>query len=52
MKKIYKYLAEWISDKKLCTKLFDTEQEANEFASDAYLDCLVIVSVKKVRYIP
>ena len=40
------YIAEWIEDGVLNSKIFDCELSAHEFAVDAYLDCLVSVSVR------
>ena len=43
------YLAEWFEDGKKLSKIFRSEKDALEFACDAYLDCLVSVSVRPLK---
>lgn len=49
---IVKYMVEWIENKKLWTKIFDTETEARKFTDDLYNGYLIPASVRRVRYIP
>ena len=49
---IAKYMVEWIENKKLWTKIFDTETEARKFTDDLYNEYLIPASVRRVRYIP
>ena len=43
------YIAEWFDDGKKWSKTFDSELLAKEFAICAYLDCLVVVSIRPIR---
>ena len=43
------FIAEWNEDGKYNYKVFENENEAIEFSCDAYLDCLVSVSVKPAK---
>ena len=44
------YIAEWTENGKHHNKMFDSELSAYEFANDAYLDCLVSVSVRPYSF--
>ena len=44
------FLAEWNEDGKYHSKMFDSELSATEFAVDAYLDCLVSVSIRPYSF--
>ena len=40
------FIAEWVENGKHFHKIFDSEVLATEFANFAYLDCLVVVSIR------
>lgn len=44
------YIAEWVEDGVLNSKIFDSELSAHEFAVDVYLDCLVSVSIRPYSF--